>query len=197
MSVESRQGRPRASSRETLAEAACELFLEQGYEATSVADITARAGVSRSSFFNYFASKHDVLWAGIDDAIAALEQRLRRAPDGAAEALLAFADGLTPDSLALAIANDEAMGAVADLQRESTARAARIGAAVTGALRVTGWAPLRAQVIGAAYGSAVLAAVERWARDGSGRTALADRLREALAFVAAMPGATAIRGDLT
>lgn len=193
MSVESRQGRPRASSRETLAEAACELFLEQGYEATSVADITARAGVSRSSFFNYFASKHDVLWAGVDDAIAALEQRVQQAPDDAVPALAAFSDGLAPDSLALAIANDEAMGAVADLQRESTARAARIGAAVTRALRAAGSPPLRAQVIGSAYGSAVLAAVERWARDGSGRTALADRLGEALAFVAAMPGATTIR----
>ena len=56
MATESRAGRPRASSRETLAEAACELFLEQGYEATSVVDIAQRAGVSRSSFFNYFSS---------------------------------------------------------------------------------------------------------------------------------------------
>ena len=38
MTADSRTGRPRASSRETLAEAACELFLEQGYEATSIAD---------------------------------------------------------------------------------------------------------------------------------------------------------------
>ncbi len=181
------------SSRETLAEAACELFLERGYEATNVADITARAGVSRSSFFNYFSSKHDVLWAGVDDAIAALEDRLQRTPAEVVATLSAFSDGLAPDSLALAIANDEAMGAVADLQREGTARAARIGAAVTAALRADGWAPLRAQVIGSAYGSAVLAAVERWARDGSGRTALADRLDEALAIVAAMPGAATIR----
>ncbi len=181
------------SSRETLAEAACELFLERGYEATNVADITARAGVSRSSFFNYFSSKHDVLWAGVDDAIAALEDRLQRTPAEVVATLSAFSDGLAPDSLALAIANDEAMGAVADLQREGTARAARIGAAVTAALRAVGWAPLRAQVIGSAYGSAVLAAVERWARDGSGRTALADRLDEALAIVAAMPGAATIR----
>ena len=71
MATESRAGRPRASSRETLAEAACELFLEQGYEATSVVDIAQRAGVSRSSFFNYFSSKSDVLWSGLDARIAA------------------------------------------------------------------------------------------------------------------------------
>ena len=57
MTVDPRAGRPRALSRETLAEAACELFLEQGYEATSIAEIATRAGVSRSSFFNYFWSK--------------------------------------------------------------------------------------------------------------------------------------------
>ena len=50
-------GRPRATSRDVIAEAACELFLEQGFEGTTVADITRRAGVSRSSFFNYFTSK--------------------------------------------------------------------------------------------------------------------------------------------
>ena len=69
MATAPRAGRPRASSRETLAEAASELFLEQGYEATSIADITQRAGVSRSSFFNYFSSKSDVLWSGLDARI--------------------------------------------------------------------------------------------------------------------------------
>src|SRR5690606_29598737 len=49
MSTEPRAGRPKASSRETNAEAACELFLEQGYEQTSVTDVARRAGVSRSS----------------------------------------------------------------------------------------------------------------------------------------------------
>ena len=72
----SRAGRPRASSRETLAEAACELFLEQGYEATSIADITTRAGVSRSSFFNYFASKSDILWSGLDERVGDFEAHL-------------------------------------------------------------------------------------------------------------------------
>ena len=79
MSTEPRAGRPRASSRETIAEAACELFLEQGYEQTSIVDIARRAGVSRSSFFNYFSSKSDVLWAGLDERLTALEHRLEEA----------------------------------------------------------------------------------------------------------------------
>ncbi|WP_040165226.1 TetR/AcrR family transcriptional regulator [Microbacterium gorillae] len=190
MARENRQGRPRASSRETLAEAACELFFEQGYEATSVSDITARAGVSRSSFFNYFASKHDVLWFGVDERIDALVDELAGA-DGSdvADVLARFADGLAPDSLALALANAEPMGAAVDLDRESSRRARRIATAVAARLRSEGVASLRADVLGSAFGGGLIASIWRWAQDGPGTTALADRLAEALSYVAAMPGA--------
>ncbi|RZI91726.1 MAG: TetR family transcriptional regulator, partial [Microbacterium sp.] len=97
-------GRPRSSSRETLAEAACELFLERGYESTTVADIAGRAGVSRSSFFNYFSSKADILWSGLDERIAAAEARLAGGT-GVRTALLAIGADFAPDSLALALVN--------------------------------------------------------------------------------------------
>jgi AcrR family transcriptional regulator len=61
----------------TIAEAATELFLERGFAETTIADITQRAGVSRSSFFNYFSSKSDVLWAALDDAIHSAVAALR------------------------------------------------------------------------------------------------------------------------
>ena len=135
MSTEPRAGRPKASSRETIAEAACELFLEQGYEQTSIVDITSRAGVSRSSFFNYFSSKSDVLWAGLDERIAVFEQRL--AADEAAPAAsavrseaLAIADAFVPDSLALGIVNLAAMGLEAEYERDSALRRARLARAV-------------------------------------------------------------------
>src|ERR687898_2441384 len=110
MSSTGRVGRPKASSRETLAEAACELFLEQGFEATSIADITQRAGVSRSSFFNYFASKSDILWAGLDERLDALDARLAadEGTDAAATVrarILEVGVRFAPDSLALAIVN--------------------------------------------------------------------------------------------
>ncbi|MGQ3198856.1 TetR/AcrR family transcriptional regulator, partial [Microbacterium aurantiacum] len=88
-------GRPRASSPEMIAEAATELFLEQGYAATSVADIAARAGVSRSSFFNYFSSKSAILWADLDARIDELETRLSTVtePSGIDDALRAVGRG--------------------------------------------------------------------------------------------------------
>lgn len=178
-------GRPRASSRETLAEAACELFLEQGYEQTTVADITRRAGVSRSSFFNYFGSRADVLWAGLDERIATLAERLSAdegtdAASGVRSALSALGDDFTPDSLALAFVNAEAMGLEEELEREASVRRSRIAASVSVRLRRAGVDRLSAEVAGAAHGGAVLAAIEVWAHDGAGRAPLTRALRAAL-----------------
>jgi len=184
MPSETRAGRPRASSRETLADAACELFLERGYADTSVGDIAARAGVSRSSFFNYFASKADILWAGLDERIAAAASALEvpdAAPIGAALAG-AFA-GFAPDSLALAIVNAEAMDISAELAREASLRRARIAEAVAGRLVRDGVEPLRAEIAGAAYAAAVLSAASAWAHGGAGRSSLASLMARALTMV--------------
>jgi len=180
---ELRAGRPRASSRQTLAEAACELFLERGYHATSVADITRRAGVSRSSFFNYFSAKGDVFWAAFDErldrAVGALDAGREAVPDALAGALSQFA----PDSLALAVVNAETMGIGDELAREAALRQARLADAVARRLRHDGMDALRSRIAGAAYAAAVLAAVWSWARDGAGRSPLAPAVRHALALV--------------
>ncbi|MBU4464271.1 MAG: TetR/AcrR family transcriptional regulator, partial [Actinobacteria bacterium] len=119
-------GRPKASSREVLAEAACELFLEQGYDATSVANITTRAGVSRSSFFNYFSAKSDVLWAGFDERVHTAASGLADPRVSIIEALASIGRGFEPDALALAIMNAEAMGLVAELDRDRAQRQYRL-----------------------------------------------------------------------
>jgi AcrR family transcriptional regulator len=62
-------GRPRASSRATIHEAALELFLERGYDAVSIDDIARRAGVSRGTLFAYVDAKADALWGALDAAI--------------------------------------------------------------------------------------------------------------------------------
>jgi AcrR family transcriptional regulator len=182
-------GRPRASSRETLAEAACELFLERGYESTTVADIAARAGVSRSSFFNYFASKSEILWAGLDERIAEAEAGLAAGADVRA-ALARIGDRFTPDSLALALVNAGAMGLDDELARESAGRRARIARAVARALEAAGAGRLVAEVAGAAHGGAVLSAVEVWAHQGAGVAPLGALLEASLEAAApTLPGA--------
>lgn len=173
-------GRPKASSRETLAEAACELFLEQGYEATTVADITQRAGVSRSSFFNYFAAKGDVVWSAFDERMSGVLAAL----DADAEVpgtLAGAAAGFEPDSLALAIANAQAMGLADELERDRAVRQLRLAGAIAARLRRSGDAPLAAEVRAAGLAGAVLSAVWAWATGDPGRVPLSEVLAEALA----------------
>lgn len=54
-------------SRERLQAAALNLFSEQGFENTTVAEIAARAGVTTRTFFRHFADKREVLFAGAAD----------------------------------------------------------------------------------------------------------------------------------
>jgi AcrR family transcriptional regulator len=188
MTAEHRGGRPRASSREILAEAAAELFLERGFADTSVEDITRRAGVSRSSFFNYFSSKGDVLWAGLDERIDGLVRDLADAREAELEvavrgAIRAMVRGFRPDTLALALAHAETMQLADELERDSALRRARIARVVADHLRRHGVEGLRAEVIGAAYGGAVLASLAQWADAGAGRTGLDSILGSALEAV--------------
>src|SRR6201995_5847472 len=53
---------PNASGR--LRQAAMELYVERGYEQTTVADISERAGLTARTFFRYFADKREGLFNG-------------------------------------------------------------------------------------------------------------------------------------
>ncbi|WP_408895822.1 TetR/AcrR family transcriptional regulator [Nocardioides sp. R1-1] len=56
-SRETARARRRGQRRDRVFDAAVELFVEQGYEATTMDDIASRADVARTSVFNYFARK--------------------------------------------------------------------------------------------------------------------------------------------
>jgi AcrR family transcriptional regulator len=78
------------ATRERLARAAMALFLERGFEATTIDDIAAAADVSRRSFFHYFASKEDVVTAWQEGAAAALVAEVVARPSG--ESMLTAAE---------------------------------------------------------------------------------------------------------
>lgn len=65
-----------------VAEMAIGLFIERGYEETTIEDICAVAGISRSSFFRYFHSKEDVLMREVADFGDGLLSALQARPDG-------------------------------------------------------------------------------------------------------------------
>lgn len=66
-------------ARERLERAALELFVEQGFAATTVPGITARAGLTTRTFFRHYADKREVLFAG-DDAPALAARLIAEAP---------------------------------------------------------------------------------------------------------------------
>ena len=47
-----------------LQQAALELYAERGYEQTTVAEISERAGLTERTFFRHFADKREVLFRG-------------------------------------------------------------------------------------------------------------------------------------
>lgn len=174
------RGRPPASSQEVLADAACELFLEQGYEATTAADIARRAGVSRSSFFNYFDAKDEILWFGFDRRL----DRLATDLEGEVpleRALERFGDGAAPDTLALAIVESHTMGIEAELFAGRAQRQLRIASLLRDRLISDGAQALHADFIAAGYAGALVSAVWRWAEQGAGRRQLATAIAQALA----------------
>lgn len=67
-----RRGRP-GNDREHVLAVAVALFIEKGYDATSVADLADRLGVTKSALYHHFSSKEELLGLALDDALTALE----------------------------------------------------------------------------------------------------------------------------
>jgi AcrR family transcriptional regulator len=59
--ADSRREMSKLERRERLYEAALDLFREQGYDSTTVDQITRRAGLAKGTFFNYFPTKDAIL----------------------------------------------------------------------------------------------------------------------------------------
>lgn len=70
-------------ARERLVLAAVDLFTEQGYDATTVAQIAERAGVTKSTFFRHFPDKRELLVAGQQTLSLLLTEGIAQAPAGA------------------------------------------------------------------------------------------------------------------
>src|ERR1700731_2154882 len=67
-----------------LAQAAMELYVEHGFEQTTVAEIAARAGLTERTFFRHFADKREVLFAGAGSLQDLLVSTLASTPDSVA-----------------------------------------------------------------------------------------------------------------
>ncbi|CAL9674466.1 TetR/AcrR family transcriptional regulator [Streptomyces sp. NPDC091294] len=124
--------------------AAVDLFTEQGYDATTVAQIAERAGVTKSTFFRHFSDKRELLVAGQETLSRLLADGITEAP-ASASPLQAVAAGLERASSAMGPANRElgprlkaAVAASTELQERDALKSVGLAAAMTAALIARG-----------------------------------------------------------
>ncbi|HEY5429603.1 MAG TPA: helix-turn-helix domain-containing protein [Solirubrobacteraceae bacterium] len=138
--------------RERLVVAALQLFSEQGYDETTVAEIAERAGLTRSTFFRHFPDKRDVLSAGQETLSRLLVEGIASAPPQAT-ALTAVAAGLERAASAMGPFNRElaprlqaAIATSTELQERYALKQVGFVAAMVGALRDRGMTESAASV---------------------------------------------------
>src|ERR1700689_263329 len=160
-------------ARERLESAALDLFTENGYDETTVAQIADRAGLNRATFFRHFADKREVLFGGEDVLAGLFADGIRAAsPDAAITECLqaAFAAAgvaMTPQQRAKAAQRVLVVAANSELQERGLLKHARIAKSISAALRERGADELTAR-LGAEVGMLAFSiAVERWMKAGN------------------------------
>src|SRR5439155_22723039 len=74
--------RKKAHTRRAIAEAAQKLFAERGFENVTVAEVARKADVSEGTVFNYFPTKEELFYSGMEAFEAALVDAVRDRPAG-------------------------------------------------------------------------------------------------------------------
>ncbi|GAB88892.1 TetR/AcrR family transcriptional regulator [Gordonia rhizosphera] len=138
-------GRWPTGSRERLQGAALALFVERGYDETSVADIAARAGVTERTFYRHFGDKREVLFDGGHSLENAIVESLASCPpdlpplDAIGQALDHAAARFFDDPrLPFARERQSVIGANPELQERESLKMTSLTAAVSRCLQTRG-----------------------------------------------------------
>ena len=173
------------NARQRLVLAALDLFGEQGYDDTTVAQIAERAGLTKATFFRHFPDKREVLFAGQEAHSLLLAEGAAAAPDAATplEAVGAALDALTASFTAeqreFAPRLLSVVAASTELLERATFKRAALAAALASALSKRGVPELTAGLAGELGAHAFYRAFERWVDPASERT-LTELARQAL-----------------
>ncbi|MET8903888.1 TetR family transcriptional regulator [Streptomyces sp. NPDC004538] len=160
-------GRWKPGAGDRLREAALSLYLERGFEQTTVADIAERAGVTARTFFRYFADKREVLFGDS----SALEEKSLGALEGVPATTSALdAVAAVLDTVAQMVGGDRELArkrqtvimANADLRERELIKLTSLSAALADRLRQRGTGDIEAS-LAAETGIAVFrVAFSRW-----------------------------------
>jgi AcrR family transcriptional regulator len=161
-----------------------QLYVERGFEQTTVAEIAARAGLTARTFFRYFADKREVLFAGSAELQEHLVQALAAAPSSDSP-MHAIAAALDAAAAALGQHHEHSrqrqsvINANAELRERELIKMASLSAALADGLRQRG-VPEPDASLAAESGIVVLrVAFERWVNEPAGAE-LSQTMRDAL-----------------
>ena len=76
------RARKKERTRRLIADTAQALFRERGFDRVTVAEVAAAADVSEGTVFNYFPTKEDLFWSGMEVFEARLVEEVAARPDG-------------------------------------------------------------------------------------------------------------------
>ena len=160
-------GRWEPNARGRLERAAMELYIERGFEQTTVTEIARRAGLTQRTFFRHYADKREVLFAGSRLLEELIVRTLGGALDSAAP-IDAVAEALEAAGAAIQEGGDRprqrqvVIAANPELQERELIKLASLASAIAAALREHG-VPDPAASLTAEAGIAVFKiAFERW-----------------------------------
>ncbi len=161
-----------------------ELYVERGFEQTTVAEIARRAGLTARTFFRYFADKREVLFAGSAALQDSLVSALEAAPHAAAP-MEAVAAALDAAATVLGERRDWArqrqsvIAANAELRERELIKMASLSAALAEGLRRRGVTDPQASLAAEAGIAVFRVAFERWVSEPGDRD-LSQVMRESL-----------------
>jgi AcrR family transcriptional regulator len=161
-------------ARERLESAALDLFVENGYEETTVAQIAERAGLNRATFFRHFADKREVLFGGEDLLLGLFGDAIRDAPMDATvteclQAAFAAADSaMTPKQRVKATQRVRVLAVNTEVQERGLLKHARITGAISAVLRARGTDELTARLAAEVGMLAFTIAFQRWMASTNG-----------------------------
>ena len=176
-------GRWEPDAQGRLEQAALELYLEHGFDRTTVAEIAARAGLTERTFFRHFADKREVLFRGevLANAMAAAVDAAPEsaAPLDAVVAALESTSDFFADRRQHARQRQVVINANPALQERELIKLASLAATMADALRRRGAASATASLVAEAGIAVFKVAFESWLADDA-EGSLAEHIRTSL-----------------
>ncbi len=163
-------------ARGRLIRAAIDLFAEQGYDRTTVAEIAERAGLTKTTFFRHFPDKREVLFIGQASLMEHARTGIAAAPANGdllatvTAGIEAMASAHTDQQREYGLQLGAVVAANEELRERAAFKRASIAGAIAKALVERGESPLTAELAADLGVRAYYLGFERWVQPKNKRS---------------------------